>query len=180
LPLPVTQVRITGPEGGVAPGDSGQIEVRGPTLCAGYLNRDGPSPMTADGWFQTGDLGYRDDDGYLFVVERRDDLIVSGGENISPAEIERVLLAHPAVADAGVVGIPDETWGARPVAAVVWRGEPDAAEALLLAYCRDRLAAYKLPQRVLVREELPRSASGKLLRRTLRELILEAFRAERR
>ena len=124
------------------------------------------------GWFCTGDAGYLDDEGYLYVVDRRDDLIVSGGENVYPAEIERVLLEHPAVRDAAVVGLADPIWGMRPVAIVVWSGDPAAAGDALRAHCRSLLATYKIPERFLVRDELPRSSSGKLLRRELRESLL--------
>ena len=119
----------------------------------------------ADGWFRTGDAGYLDGDGYLYVVDRRDDIFISGGENVYPAEIERVLRDHPLVLDAGVIGVPDESWGTRPVAAVVWRGDPDRARLDLLQHCRQHLAGYKIPDRILLLDELPRSPSGKLLRR---------------
>jgi o-succinylbenzoate---CoA ligase len=116
-------------------------------------------------------VGYLDSDGYLYVVDRRDDLIVSGGENVYPAEIERVLRQHPSVLDAGVIGVPDESWGSRPMAAVVWRGDVDRARVDLRDHCRQHLPGYKIPDRFLFLSELPRSASGKLLRRALRETI---------
>jgi O-succinylbenzoic acid--CoA ligase len=231
-PLPTTEVRIVGQDGLAAPGETGEIEVRGLTLFAGYVRGldskgrlarfdvlpappysslpsgwerkiESPSPVAegeglgvraggadADmrtlkpdelpeglssdgGWFPTGDAGYLDDEGYLYVVDRRDDLIVSGGENVYPAEIERVLLEHPGVRDAAVVGLPDATWGARPVAIVVRVGDTTAAPSELLTHCRRRLASYKIPERILVRRELPRSPSGKLLRRLLREALLD-------
>jgi fatty-acyl-CoA synthase len=106
-------------------------------------------------------------------VDRRDDLIVSGGENVYPAEIERVLLVHPMVRDAAVIGVPDATWGTRPVAIVVWAGDPAIAARELRAHCRSHLAGYKIPDRILTRDELPRSPSGKLLRRALRDEMLE-------
>ena len=112
-----------------------------------------------------------DDEGYLYVVDRRDDLIISGGENIYPAEIERVLREHPSVVDAGVIGIEDEDWGSRPVAAVVWQGDSETAIRDLFRHCQERLARYKVPDRILILPELPRSASGKLLRQALREQI---------
>ena len=171
-PLPLTEVRIIVPNGVAAPGECGSIEIRGPTLFAGYLGaEDRPSGMTADSWFQTGDVGYMDDDGYLYVVDRRDDLIISGGENVYPAEIERVLHSHPAVVDAGVIGVANGDWGSRPVAAVVWRGDSDTAVGDLLRHCEERLARYKIPDRIVLLPELPRTPSGKLLRRELREQI---------
>ncbi len=171
LPLPVTEVRIIGPNGVAISGEIGSIEVRGPTLFAGYLGDSHPASMSGDGWFQTGDAGYMDDERYLYVVDRRDDLIISGGENVYPAEIERVLLEHPSVVDAGVIGVADKEWGSRPVAAVVWHGNPDAAASNVLRHCEARLARYKIPGRILLLPELPRSPSGKLLRRKLREQI---------
>ena len=127
----------------------------------------------ADRWFRTGDAGHLDDDGYLHVLDRRDDLIISGGENVYPAEIERVLREHPSVLDAGVIGVADESWGSRPVAAVVWSGGPDQAGPELLRHCQGHLSGYKTPERFVVLSELPRSPSGKLLRRALRDMIGE-------
>jgi O-succinylbenzoic acid--CoA ligase len=174
LPLPVTRLRIATPRGPAQPGEVGQIEIQGPTLFSGYVHEeDGQLQRTDEGWFVTGDLGALDADGYLTVADRRDDLIVSGGENISPAEVERVLLAHPDVIDAGVVGVSDDIWDQRPVAAVVWRGDRDVAEPALAGHCAARLARFKLPKTILVLEALPRSPSGKLLRHTLRERIRE-------
>ena len=169
LPLPLTELRITTAHGEAPPGEIGDIEIRGPTLFRGYLGDAKPRPP--DDWFATGDVGYLDDGGYLVVVDRRHDLIVSGGENIYPAEIERVLDAHPLVADAGVVGVPHQTWGARPLAIVVWRGDPAQADAELRRHCAQHLSRFKVPDRFLLVSELPRSPSGKLLRRVLSERI---------
>ena len=143
--------------------------VRGPTVTPGYLNRpDATARALRDGWLHTGDLGRLDDEGYLYVLDRRDDLIISGGENVYPAEVEAALLAHPAVAEAGVVGEPDERWGQVPVAYVRPAGDPpDPAE--LIDHAAGMLARYKVPARVyIVADPLPRNASGKLLRRELR------------
>ena len=124
-----------------------------------------------DGWFCTGDLGYLDDDGYLYVLDRRSDLIISGGENVYPAEIESVLLAHPAVAEAGVCGQPDPQWGQVTIAFIKARpGQPADAESILM-YARQRLARYKVPRTIHFVEELPRNSSGKLLRRELPGLL---------
>lgn len=170
LPLPSTRVRIV--EDGMArpAGSPGEIEIQGPTVFQGYLGEPEGSG-NSEGWFSTGDAGYLDEDGYLYVIDRRGDLMISGGENVYPAEIERVLLSHPEVLDAGVVGMSDSRWGARPVAVVVWTGAPDEAEPVLLAFCRERLASYKVPVRVIVASEVPRSPSGKLLRRVLRSMV---------
>lgn len=160
--LPLTELRVVVDGYEVLPGETGEIEVRGPSVFAGYLGEPRRDPKE---WFATGDAGYLDDDGFLYVVDRRSDLIVSGGENIYPAEVERVLLTHPFVRDAAVVGIPDERWGARPVAAVTWAGEKGQAGMALSAHCRAELAAFKIPDEFLEIDQVPRSAAGKLLRR---------------
>ena len=168
--LPVgLRIDVDGRE--AAPGEVGEILLSGPTITSGYIGQpEATAAAIRDGWLHTGDLGHRDAEGYLYVADRRSDLIISGGENIYPAEVEAALLAHPAVAEAGVVGIPDERWGQVPVAAVVLRAP--AAEADILADLRGRLAAYKLPRRITVLGQLPRTASGKLQRRLLRELLV--------
>jgi O-succinylbenzoic acid--CoA ligase len=169
-PLFGTELRIVDGAGQTcAPGDAGEIVVRGPTVSPGYLNRREESARALrDGWLHTGDIGYVDDEGYLYVLDRRDDLIVSGGENISPAEIEAVLQSHPAVAEAGVWGVVDVRWGQVPVAAVVLRDGLATTPDLLIEYCRGRLATYKVPSRIEFAEALPRNAAGKLLRSELR------------
>ncbi|NTW03538.1 MAG: o-succinylbenzoate--CoA ligase [Oscillochloris sp.] len=170
-PLLPVGLRIQAEGREAAPGEVGEILLSGPTITSGYIGRpEATAAALCDGWLHTGDLGYRDAEGYLYVVERRSDLIISGGENIYPAEVEAALLAHPAVAEAGVVGLPDPHWGQAPVAAVVLR--TPATEADMLAFLRERLASYKQPRRIIVLDELPRTASGKLQRRLLRELIV--------
>jgi O-succinylbenzoic acid--CoA ligase len=150
----------------------GEILVRGPSVTIGYVNRpEATAEVLRDGWLRTGDLGYLDDDGYLYVVERRDDLIISGGENVYPSEVEAALLAHPAVAEAGVVGQPDAVWGQVPLAAVVLRPGQRVTPEELLAFLRPRLASYKLPARLLLVAGLPRNATGKLRRHALRGLL---------
>ena len=174
-PLPLSRIRIVTSDGETAPGEIGEISFAGPTRFAGYLGQPQCSETDATDWFETGDLGYVDEDGYLYVVDRRDDLIISGGENIYPAEVEQVLLSHPSVRDAAVVGVVDLDWGARPIAFVVWDG-PESSEEIerqTLRYCEDRLARFKLPDRVFVQSRLPRGPSGKLLRRELRKLAAD-------
>ncbi|MCL6592760.1 MAG: o-succinylbenzoate--CoA ligase, partial [Alicyclobacillus sp.] len=171
-PLLPTEVRIDVGGREAAPGEVGEIWVRGPTVTPGYWQRpEATAQALADGWLHTGDLGYLDEEGYLFVLDRRADLIVSGGENIYPAEVENALAAHPGVAEAAVVGMPDPEWGQVPVAFVVpapgWSGSPQE----VLSFLAGRLARYKLPKRILTVPELPRNASGKLLRRALREWL---------
>ena len=162
-PLFLYQVKIDGTE---KTGETGEILIHGPQVTPGYIGKFKERKVQDDGWLHTGDVGYLDDEGFLFVVDRRSDLIVSGGENIYPAEIEKVLLAHPAVREAGVCGAASDKWGEVPVAFVVLNKEAVADE--LLAYCRERIASYKVPKQLLFVEELPRNASNKLLRRELR------------
>jgi O-succinylbenzoic acid--CoA ligase len=169
-PLPGVVLRIAGP----APDGVGEIEVRTPAAFSGYLGRDAATAaaFTADGWLRTGDLGRLDAAARLFVADRRDDLIVSGGENVYPAEVEAVLAAHPAIADAGVAGRPDPTWGAVPVAGIVLRpGATDPGGEALRAWCRERLAPAKVPAAFVRLAALPRTASGKLRRRDLRDVL---------
>jgi O-succinylbenzoic acid--CoA ligase len=173
-PLPLTEVRVITEAGEPAePFQPGEILVRGPTVISKYLNNEAASSDSfQDGWFRTGDIGYLDDEGYLFVLDRRTDLIVSGGENVYPREIENVLSTHPLVVDVGVAGREDATWGQVPVAFVQVR-EPDrpGVEEDLRQYCRERLAGYKVPKEFIFVDALPRNASGKLLRRNLREWL---------
>jgi O-succinylbenzoic acid--CoA ligase len=170
-PLFPTELRIDGDGQSAA----GEIIIRGPTVIGGYLDEQGTiSGRQEDGWFHTGDLGYLDAEGYLYVLDRRDDLIVSGGENVYPKEIEDVLLAHPAVADAGVYGIADETWGKVPAAAVVLRPGISVTESDLIDHCRDQLARFKVPVSVRFLDQLPRNAAGKLQRARLQESGREA------
>ncbi len=148
----------------------GEILVRGPTVMAGYAGRpEETACVLRDGWLRTGDMGYLDDDGYLFVSDRRDDLIVSGGENVYPAEVEGVLRDHPAVEDAGVFGLPDPEWGQVVAAAITVRRGASLDEEGVRASCAARLARYKVPKRIWIVEDLPRSPSGKLVRRALRD-----------
>ncbi len=170
--LPGTTIRIVDADGReVGRGVPGEISVKGGTLMRGYLGRPEASARALrDGWLHTGDIGVLDREGLLGVLDRRDDLIISGGENVYPAEIEAVLRRHPAVADAGVTRIDDQRYGARPVAFWV-PVDPTAEEPDLRAHCRAALAAYKVPVWFERRSALPRNASGKLLRRELlREL----------
>ncbi len=163
-------------DGDIPAGEPGEIQVRGPVVTAGYAGRAEETQRTLqDGWLHTGDLGYLDADGYLFVLDRRTDLIVTGGENVYPAEVEAVLLAHPAVVEAGVTGIPDEEWGQTVVATVHLADGTAVDEADLLAFCGERLASYKVPRTVRFSTALPRNAAGKLLRRTLRDQWVETL-----
>ncbi|OGL10143.1 MAG: fatty-acyl-CoA synthase [Candidatus Rokubacteria bacterium RIFCSPLOWO2_02_FULL_73_56] len=153
----------------VAPGALGEIVLRGPKVFKGYW-RDPEATAAAfrGGWFHTGDIGVLDADGFLYIVDRKKDMIVSGGENIASPEVERVLYEHPAVLEAAVVGCPDARWGEVPVAFVVLREGARAAATELEAHCRARLARFKVPRAVHFVEALPRNPSGKVLKRVLR------------
>ena len=157
------------------PGEAGEIVVRGPMVMAGYY-RDEPATAATlrGGRLHTGDIGYLDADGDLWLLDRRADLIVSGGENVYPAEVERVLREHPAVALAAVVGLPHPDWGQQVAAAVVLRSPGAATVDELLAHCRTRLAGYKRPRQLVLRDELPQTASGKVQRRLVAEQLLAA------
>ncbi|MDQ1144643.1 O-succinylbenzoic acid--CoA ligase [Bacillus sp. SORGH_AS 510] len=174
-PLFPAQLQIrTEDERSAEPGEAGEIVVKGPNVTPGYLNRpDATKDKVRNGWFYTGDIGYLDEDGFLYVIDRRSDLIISGGENIYPAEIESVLLAHPNVAEAGVTGIEDTKWGQVPVAFIVLRNAKTVEEDELRQFCLQRLAKYKVPKAFYFTERLPRNAAKKLLRRNLREMLKE-------
>jgi len=165
-PLPSLELEIRDGDGGVLPaGERGEIYVRGEQVAGEYLGR---SLLTGDGWFPTNDGGYLDDDGYLFLEGRLDDVIVRGGENISPGEIEDVLLSHPAVDAAAVFGTPHREWGECVSAAVVPTTGATADEDELKAWVRARLRSTKTPDRIYFLDELPFSETGKLLRRVLK------------
>lgn len=175
-PLPGVEIRIGAPLG---PDGSGRIEVRGPMVFAGYEGEDEETAVAtadalrSDGWLRTRDLGRFDDARRLVVIDRLDDLVIRGGENVTPAEVEAVLLRHPAVADAGMVGIPDSEWGMVPAAILVPQAGRVADPDDIRAFARAHLAGPKVPARMLFVGLLPRSASGKLLRRELRRLLDE-------
>jgi acyl-CoA synthetase (AMP-forming)/AMP-acid ligase II len=175
-PLPALEVEIRGTEGEVLPaGDKGEIWVRGEQVAGEYVGR---SVLTEDGWFPTRDAGWFDADGFLYVDGRLDDVIVRGAENISPGEVEDVLEAHPAVAEAAVVGIPDTEWGEAVAAVVVLRTGSDAPSSDdLQAWVRERLRSTKTPVVIDYRDELPYSPTGKLLRRVLRDELAETGRS---
>jgi O-succinylbenzoic acid--CoA ligase len=167
-PLMPTEVRIENDGVECAAGEAGEIVIRGPTVTLGYENNlEATAQVLRDGGFHTGDIGYLDDEGYLYVLDRRDDLIISGGENVYPAEIEAALRAHPAVDEAAVIGVADERWGQAPLAYVVLRADVSITESDLRAFCAERLARYKIPARIEFVPSLPRNAAGKLLRRKL-------------
>ncbi|MGV0793847.1 long-chain-fatty-acid--CoA ligase [Mycolicibacterium sp. XJ1819] len=171
-PFGWVEVRIVGADGrDAATGAVGELWTRSTQTMRGYWNnpRATAEAITPDGWLKTGDAGYLDADGYLYLYDRVKDMIVSGGENVYPAEVENVLMTHPGVADVAVIGVPDERWGEAVKAIVVPEPGASVTAAQLVAFARDRLAGYKLPKSVDFAAELPRNPSGKLLKRELRE-----------
>jgi acyl-CoA synthetase (AMP-forming)/AMP-acid ligase II len=171
VPNPSTTLKIADPATGedLPPGQVGEILCRSPQNMLGYwsLEQATRDTLLPDGWLRTGDIGYLDEDGYLFIHDRVKDMIISGGENIYPAEVENVLMGHPAVADCAVIGVPDEKWGETPKAIVVLDGEVTGRE--LIDYCRSRLAHFKCPTSVEPTDAIPRNPTGKVLKRQLRE-----------
>jgi long-chain acyl-CoA synthetase len=172
LPLPGVEIRILDGEGNPLPPDTvGEVATRSHSNMRGYWKLDEATAATLDseGWLRTGDAGYLDEDGYLFIHDRVKDMIISGGENIYPAEVESAVFGHPDVAEVAVIGVPDDKWGEAVKAVVVLRPgatiDPDA----IIAFARTRIAAFKVPKSIDVIAALPRNASGKILRRELRE-----------
>ncbi len=167
-PLPQVQLLLLNEDRSASVGELGTIYLKGPSITQGYADRpEATAEVIRDGWFCTGDIGYLDEEGYLYVLDRRSDLIISGGENVYPAEIESVLLSHPDVADAGVCGQADEQWGQVPIAFVRLQAGHDVVPEALLAYASQYLARYKIPSAIYLVDHLPRNTSGKLLRREL-------------
>jgi acyl-CoA synthetase (AMP-forming)/AMP-acid ligase II len=164
------EIRLVGPDGrDVADGEPGEFMVRNSWLAEYYNRPDATGQSLHDGFFSVGDIAYRDAEGYYFICDRQIDMVISGGVNIYPAEIEAVLHAHPAVMDAAVIGIPDQQWGESVKAVVQLRAGKSATAEELIAFCAERLAGYKKPRSVDFVDELPRDAAGKLLKRRLRE-----------
>ncbi len=175
-PLMFGDVRIAGQDGeSLGLGQVGEVCVNGPMVMQGYYgDPQATAAALRHGELRTGDIGYLDDDGDLWLVQRRSDVIVSGGENVYPAEVEGVLRQHPAVSDACVVGLPHEEWGQQVAVMVALEPERRVAEEALLQFCRERLAGYKIPRRLRLVDELPHTASGKVARAA----VLEALAAE--
>jgi acyl-CoA synthetase (AMP-forming)/AMP-acid ligase II len=156
------------------PHETGEICVRGPAVFAGYHNNpEATEKAFAGGWFHTGDLGHLDARGFLFITGRASDMYISGGSNVYPREAEEILLEHPAIAEACVVGVPDEKWGEAGVAILVCRDGATPDEAALRALLAEKLARYKHPSRFVVWPELPKSGYGKVAKREVRRLLLE-------
>jgi acyl-CoA synthetase (AMP-forming)/AMP-acid ligase II len=169
--IPDTEIRIVDADGQPVPtGAPGEIVARGPQMMRAYWNMPEETEETLrDGWVHTGDIGRLDEEGYLFVLDRLKDMIVSGGENVYPRAVEDVLLAHPAVVDAVVIGVPDARWGETVKGVLVLKEGYSANEAELIAHCRQRLGGFEIPRSIDFVESLPRNATGKVLKRVLRE-----------
>jgi acyl-CoA synthetase (AMP-forming)/AMP-acid ligase II len=169
-PLPDVEVKVVGEDGAeLGPNETGEILVRTPRVMKGYAGDvQGGAKLEADGFLHTRDLGYVDQDGYVFLVGRQDDMIIRGGENIAPAEVEAVLQTHPCVDEVAVLGLPNEEWGQVVAAAVVLKPGVSASAAELSEHCRARLASFKKPEVIRLLDELPRNPLGKVLRNELR------------
>lgn len=170
-PYPGLEIRVIDDDGHeLPPGEVGEIVIRGGTVMKGYWQRpEDTAKAIRDGWFHTGDAGYFDADGFLFIHDRLKDMIVSGGENVYPAEVENAIFGHPAVADVAVIGVPDDRWGEAVKAVVVRKPGIEATAEDIVAFARTRIAGYKVPKSVDFVDALPRNPSGKILRRELRE-----------
>jgi fatty-acyl-CoA synthase len=171
LPGPSVCLRVVDEDGqDAAAGEAGEIWLSGPNVTPGYWNRpdETAQAFTSDGWFRTGDIARRDEDGFVTLVDRRKDMFISGGENVYPAEVELVLLDHPDIAEAAVIGIADERWGEVGRAFVVLKAGRDLDPAALTAHCAARIARYKVPKEFRLTDALPRTASGKIQKHILR------------
>ena len=173
-PFLFDEARIMTDDGQVAkPGEVGEIELRGRNICAGYWNKpdETTSSFDDDGWFRTGDVGHADDEGFIWIVDRKKDIIISGGENIGSIEVEQVIFAHPDVAQVSVIGLAHPRWGETPCAVVVRRPGSSVSEEEIIEHCRGALAHYKCPTRVVFVEELPMTANGKVVKALLRKTV---------
>jgi long-chain acyl-CoA synthetase len=173
MPVTDTDVKFVDPESGeeVKLGEPGEIWIKSPLVMKGYWNNpeETAKVFTEDGWLKTGDIAYQDEDGYIFIVDRSKDMIISGGYNVYPREIDEVILKHPKVKDVITIGVPDEYRGEVPKAFVQLEEGVEATAEEIIAYCREQLASYKVPRLIEFRNEVPRSAVGKALRRVLRD-----------
>ena len=158
-------------------GERGEIVVRSSLVMAGYYkDPEATAQASRFGWHHTGDIGYLDDDGYLFIVDRLKDMIITGGFNVYSAEVEQALMQHPAVRDCAVIGLPDEKWGERVEAVVELKPGVDTAAAELIAFAKERIGSVKAPKQVAIWTELPRSKVGKVLKTEVRAELLQPSR----
>ena len=151
-------------------GEVGEVWVKGGQVMLGYWNmpEETAKSINPEGWFKTGDAAYQDEDGYVYIYDRVKDMIVSGGENVYPAEVENALMGHPAIADVAVIGVPDEKWGEVPMAIVVRKPDVAVTEDDIISFAKERLAGFKCPKSVTWIDALPRNPSGKILKKDLR------------
>jgi len=173
LPAMHTEVRLVDEDGNdiEGPGITGELLVRGPNVTPGYWNRpEATAEAITDGWLHTGDAARRDEDGYYYIIDRWKDMYISGGENVYPAEVESVIYQLPEIAEAAVIGVPDEKWVEVGRACVVVKEGAEVSEKAIISHCRANLAHYKVPRSVVFLEEIPRNATGKVLKRELRRL----------
>jgi fatty-acyl-CoA synthase len=169
--VPGAEIKVVGLDGQTLPlGEVGEIVVRSPSNMLGYwqLPEATARTLTADGWVYTGDAGYMDADGYVYIHDRVKDMIISGGENVYPAEVENAIYGHPDVAEVAVIGVPDAKWGEAVKAVCVPKPGHQVDPAAIIAWARERIAGFKVPKSVDVIAELPRNPTGKILRRALR------------
>jgi fatty-acyl-CoA synthase len=166
-----TDLRVVRDDGSEAgPEELGEVLLRSGNIMKGYLNRpEATAEAIVDGWLHTGDVAKRDQEGFLYIMDRKKDMIISGGENIYPAEIEDVIFKHPQVADAGVIGYPDPKWGEAVKAIVVKKPGAALTEAELIAWCRERIGRFKVPKQIIFADAIPRTPTGKILKRELRQ-----------
>ena len=165
-----TDVRIVDLDGKDLPqGEMGEVIIKGPNVIREYWKKPEESAQTiVDGWLHSGDMGYLDEEGYLYLVDRKKDMYISGGENVYPAEVEDVIMGFPGVADVGVIGIPDERWGEVGMAAVVRTPNAEVTAEKIIEQCQRKLAKYKIPKQVVFIDQLPRTLTGKILKKDLR------------
>jgi len=170
-PYVATEIRIVDDDGNdVTPGETGEILTRGPNVMVGYYkDPEATAEALKGGWLHTGDLGRLDDEGFLYIVDRKKDMIITGGENVYPREIEEILYSHPKILEAAVIGLPDATWGEKIHAVIVLKDGQYMEEKEVIEYCKARLASFKKPKSVEFVDRLPRSPAGKVLKRVLRD-----------
>jgi len=183
VPFPDTDIKIVDVDTGkkeLPIGEAGEIIIKGPQVMQGYYKKpEETEKVMKDGWFYTGDIGIMDDDGYITIVDRKKDMIIAGGYNIYPLEIDDILFDHPKILEACCLGVPDAYRGETVKACIVVKEGEDLTEEELIAYCKERMAAYKVPKLVEFMDDLPKSSVGKILRRKLKELELEKAKADK-
>ena len=173
MPMKGTLMKIVDDAGNeLPPGEQGEIIISGPMLMKGYWNKpEETARVLKNGWLHTGDVGYVDAEGYFFITERKKDLIIKGGENIAPREVEEVIYSHPKVSEAAVVGMPDDVYGEEIKAFVVLMPEQIATEEEIIGYCKEKLKRFKSPKKIVFLDQLPKNLVGKILKKELRKMV---------